>query len=103
MIGKPIFWQIPNDRKADDRCRASPGEPLHQHAPKSSVQQSFFGLAQALYGKPAAARAAKNGKQGRVAGSFSGRRLRPTGATSVAPSAIASETRRIRTPEDRTP
>lgn len=50
VIGKPIFWQIPNDPKAVIGARVS-GHPLIKHAPKSRVQQSIFGLAQALYGK----------------------------------------------------
>ncbi len=51
VIGKPIFWQIPNDPKAVIGARVS-GQPLVIHAPKSRVQQSIHGLAQILYGKP---------------------------------------------------
>jgi pilus assembly protein CpaE len=51
VIGKPIFWQIPNDTKAVIGARVA-GEPLIRHAPKSRVQQSIHGLTQALYGKP---------------------------------------------------
>ena len=40
MIGKPIFWQVPNDAKAVIGPRA-PGEPLVQHAPKCRAQQSI--------------------------------------------------------------
>ena len=54
VIGKPIFWQIPNDPKAVIGARVA-GHPLAKHAPKSRVQQSIAGLAQALYGKPVAA------------------------------------------------
>lgn len=54
VIGKPIFWQVPNDPKAVIGARVA-GHPLVKHAPKSRVQQSIVGLAQALYGKPAAA------------------------------------------------
>lgn len=53
VIGKPIFWQIPNDPKAVIAARVA-GQPLVKHAPKSRVQQSLAGLAQALYGKPVA-------------------------------------------------
>ena len=53
VIGKPIFWQVPNDPKAVIGARVA-GQPLIKHAPKSKVQQSIFGLAQALYGKPVA-------------------------------------------------
>jgi pilus assembly protein CpaE len=51
VIGKPIFWQVPNDPKAVIAARVA-GQPLVKHAPKSRVQQSINGLAQALYGKP---------------------------------------------------
>jgi pilus assembly protein CpaE len=51
VIGKPIFWQIPNDHKPVIAARVA-GHPLVRHAPKSRVQQSIAGLAQALYGKP---------------------------------------------------
>ena len=54
VIGKPIFWQVPNDTKSVIGARVA-GHPLVKHAPKSRVQQSIQGLAQALYGKPAAA------------------------------------------------
>jgi pilus assembly protein CpaE len=54
VIGKPIFWQVPNDPKAVIGARVA-GQPLIKHAPKSRVQQSIFGLAQALYGKPGGA------------------------------------------------
>jgi pilus assembly protein CpaE len=54
VIGKPIFWQIPNDPKPVIAARVA-GHPLVKHAPKSRVQQSIQGLAQALYGKPVGA------------------------------------------------
>jgi len=50
VIGKPIFWQIPNEPKAIISARVA-GAPLIRHAPKCRVQQSIHGLAQALYGK----------------------------------------------------
>ena len=53
VIGKPIFWQVPNDSKAVIGARVA-GAPLVKHAPKSRVQQSIHGLAQTLYGKPVA-------------------------------------------------
>jgi pilus assembly protein CpaE len=49
-IGKPIFWQIPNDAKAMIGSRNA-GVPLLQHAPKSKVQMALMGLASALSGK----------------------------------------------------
>jgi pilus assembly protein CpaE len=61
IIGKPVFWQIPNDSKVMIESRNN-GEPLIQHAPKSKAQQSITGLAQALTGKgqqPATAGKAK--------------------------------------------
>jgi pilus assembly protein CpaE len=51
-IGKPIYWQIPNDSKAMLGSRNA-GVPLLQHAPKSKTQQSIASLAQALAGKSA--------------------------------------------------
>jgi pilus assembly protein CpaE len=53
VIGKPIFWQVPNDTKSVIAARVA-GQPLVKHAPKSRVQQSIYGLAQTLYGKPVA-------------------------------------------------
>ena len=47
VIGKPIFWQVPNDPKSVIGARVA-GQPLVKHAPKSRVQQSILGLAQAL-------------------------------------------------------
>lgn len=54
VIGKPIFWQIPNDAKAVIAARVA-GEPLVRHNPKSRAQQALFGLAQALAGRTNAA------------------------------------------------
>jgi pilus assembly protein CpaE len=54
VIGKPIFWQVPNDPKSVIGARVS-GHPLIKHAPKSRVQQSILGLSQALFGKSPAA------------------------------------------------
>ncbi len=49
-VGKPIFWQIPNDAKLMTEARTN-GVPLVQHAPRSKLQQSYAALAQALFGK----------------------------------------------------
>src|SRR5208337_1652196 len=49
-IGKPIFFQIPNDAKSMMGSRNA-GVPLILHAPKSKVQASLMGLAAALQGK----------------------------------------------------
>ena len=51
-IGKPIFWQIPNDPKTVIAARVA-GQPLVTHAPKSRAQQAYAGLAQAVSGRPA--------------------------------------------------
>jgi pilus assembly protein CpaE len=49
-IGKPIFWQVPNDSKSMVGARNS-GVPLLTHAPKSKAHLSMVGLANALTGK----------------------------------------------------
>jgi pilus assembly protein CpaE len=50
VVGKPIYWQVPNDPKAMIAARVA-GEPLVRHNPKSRAQQAILGLAQALSGK----------------------------------------------------
>ena len=64
-IGKPFFWQVPNDAKAMIGSRAA-GIPLLMHAPKCKAQQSISKLAHALCDKktreePLAAAAAGGG------------------------------------------
>jgi pilus assembly protein CpaE len=54
VIGKPIFWQVPNEAKPMIGSRVA-GQPLIKFAPKAKVQQSFQGLVQALTGKAPAA------------------------------------------------
>src|SRR5207249_11423969 len=49
-IGKPIYWQVPEDYKSMLGARNS-GVPLMTHAPRSRVHQSLVGLANALCGK----------------------------------------------------
>ena len=49
-IGKPVFWQVPNDAKAMIGSRNA-GVPLIEHAPKSKVHTALMGLAAALSGK----------------------------------------------------
>jgi pilus assembly protein CpaE len=61
-IGRPIFWQIPNDPKSMMGSRNA-GVPLLQFAPKTKLQQSFAGLIQALY--PANGHAGADGKKDR--------------------------------------
>jgi pilus assembly protein CpaE len=50
VIGKPIFWQVPNESRPMLGSRVA-GQPLLKFAPKSKVQQSFQGLVQTLTGK----------------------------------------------------
>lgn len=52
-IGKPVFWQVPNDYRAMMGSRNA-GEPLVMHAPRSKTQVSLQGLAATLCGKDAA-------------------------------------------------
>jgi pilus assembly protein CpaE len=52
-IGKPIFWQVPNDPRSMVESR-NEGVPLIQHAPRSKAQQSIAGLAAAVSGKEGA-------------------------------------------------
>lgn len=56
VIGKPIFWQVPNDSKVMIGSRVA-GQPLVKFAPKSRAQQSFLGLIQALTGRAPATEA----------------------------------------------
>ena len=49
-IGKPIFWQIPNEPKPLVESR-NHGLPLLIHAPKCKVQQGINALAEAVCGK----------------------------------------------------
>ncbi len=51
VIGKPIFWQVPNDSKAMIAARVA-GAPLVKHNPKSRAHLAVAGLAQALTGRP---------------------------------------------------
>jgi pilus assembly protein CpaE len=49
-IGKPVYWQIPNDQRTVAEARDQ-GSPMIQTAPRCKVQQAISGLAQALTGK----------------------------------------------------
>jgi pilus assembly protein CpaE len=46
-IGKPIFWQLPNDAKPVLGARVA-GEALIQHAPKCRAQMSLQGFVAAI-------------------------------------------------------
>jgi pilus assembly protein CpaE len=51
VIGKPIFWQVPNDTKAMIAARVA-GAPLVKYGPKSKAQLAIAGLAGAVSGRP---------------------------------------------------
>jgi pilus assembly protein CpaE len=72
VIGKPIYWQVPNDAKAVIAARVA-GEPLVRHNPKCRVQQAIAGLAQALCGRVAPA-AVTDSSKGKAKWSMFGRR-----------------------------
>ncbi len=61
IIGKPIFYQMPNDSKPMVESR-NHGVPLIQYAPRSKAQQAVQGLATALTGKEVQASGAKKGR-----------------------------------------
>ena len=63
VIGKPIFWQIPNDPKSVIGARVA-GQPLIKHAAKCRVQQSILGLCHAIFGKPEGASDVRESKSG---------------------------------------
>jgi pilus assembly protein CpaE len=69
-IGKPIFWQIPNDPRALVESRNA-GVPLLQHSPKCKAQQSIAGLAMALTGGEEMAQAGNKKGTGGWRGIFS--------------------------------
>ena len=52
VIGKPIYWQIPNDSKAMIGARIA-AAPLISEFPKSKTHLAIQGLANALTGRPA--------------------------------------------------
>jgi pilus assembly protein CpaE len=49
-IGKPIFWQLPNDYRTMIEVRNN-GIPLVEFAPKAAITHSMVGLAEALGGE----------------------------------------------------
>ena len=66
VIGRPIYWQIPNDHKAMIAARVA-GGPLCKLSPKSRAQVAIAGLAADLAGKKAGgdAKASRGGWFGR--------------------------------------
>jgi pilus assembly protein CpaE len=59
-IGKPIYFQLPDDYKSMAGSRNT-GVPLLQHAPRSKLQQSIVQLAHLLCGKELAESKKKRG------------------------------------------
>jgi pilus assembly protein CpaE len=59
-IGKPIFWQLPNDYRTMIEVRNN-GIPLIEFAPKAAITHSMVGLAEALCGEEHAEPAAVPG------------------------------------------
>jgi pilus assembly protein CpaE len=72
-IGRPVYWQIPNDAKAMIGSRNA-GVPLIQYAPKSKAQQSITALCQDLggNGKADGGQAAQKPKSSWVGSLFGG-------------------------------
>jgi len=67
-MGKPIFWQVPNDYRTMSEVRNN-GVPLIEQYPRAAVTQAIVGLAEALCGEPkdeAAETSAKNSLFGRL-------------------------------------
>jgi pilus assembly protein CpaE len=62
-IGKPIFWQVPNDYKPMLGARNA-GVPLIKHAAKCKAQLSLMQLAATLCGKEPLAEQPKKEKRG---------------------------------------
>ena len=50
-IGKPIFWQLPNDYRTMIEVRNN-GVPLVEQFPKAAITQSIVGMAETLTGAP---------------------------------------------------
>jgi len=68
-IGKPIFWQVPNDYRTMIEARNN-GVPLLEQAPKAAVTHSISGLAQALLGEQSGVAAAEASKKSGISGLF---------------------------------
>ena len=68
-IGKPIFWQLPNDYRTMIEARNN-GIPLVEFAPKAAITHSMLGLAAALVRRrttePAAAAGVKKSPLGKL-------------------------------------
>jgi pilus assembly protein CpaE len=68
-IGKPIFWQLPNDYRTMIEVRNN-GIPLIEFAPKAAITHSMVGLAAAISGderaEPAVASGGKKSPLGKL-------------------------------------
>lgn len=67
-MGKPIFWQLPNDYRTMAEVRNN-GVPLIEQYPRAAVTQAVVGLAEGLCGEPkdeTAETTAKNSLFGRL-------------------------------------
>lgn len=67
-MGKPIFWQLPNDYRTMSEVRNN-GVPLIEQYPRAAVTQAVVGLAEGLCGEPkdeAAEATGKNSLFGRL-------------------------------------
>jgi pilus assembly protein CpaE len=68
-IGKPIFWQLPNDYRTMIEVRNN-GVPLYEQAPKAAITHSIHALAQALSGDEAARPPEATAKRSGLSGLF---------------------------------
>ena len=64
VIGKPIFWQVPNDPKAVIGARVA-GQPLIKHARRAGCSRASTGLPRHSTAKPVSRRRSTR-KQGRM-------------------------------------
>jgi pilus assembly protein CpaE len=73
-IGKPIFWQLPNDYRTMIEVRNN-GVPLYEQAPKAAITHSIADLALAVGGdeKSAPDEAAKKSGRGGLFKLWSGK------------------------------
>jgi pilus assembly protein CpaE len=68
-IGKPIFWQLPNDYRTMIEVRNN-GVPLIEQAPRAAITQSIMALAQAVSGDETASDPEVAGKKSGLGGLF---------------------------------
>ena len=75
IVGKPIFWQLPNDYRVMIDARNN-GVPLLEQAPKAAITHSLGALAKALAAEGPVTQAEIEGRQGGIGRFF--RFLSPT-------------------------